>query len=88
MLFIGVEHWYDVALICVSAIIGIIGVSAGMEGYVYVKCPWWQRILLLGGGLLCIIPGAVTDAAGFVCIALVFVLQKLAEKKHPELKVA
>ena len=88
MLFIGVEHWYDVALICVSAIIGIIGVSAGMEGYMYVKCPWWQRILLLGGGLLCIIPGAVTDAAGFVCIALVFVLQKFAEKKHPELKVA
>ena len=88
MLFIGVEHWYDVALICVSAIIGIIGVSAGMEGYMYVKCPWWQRIMLLGGGLLCIIPGAVTDAAGFVCIALVFVLQKFAEKKHPELKVA
>ena len=88
MLFIGVEHWYDVALICVSAIIGIIGVSAGMEGYMFVKCPWWQRILLLGGGLLCIIPGAVTDAAGFVSIALVFVLQKFAEKKHPELKVA
>ena len=88
MLFIGVEHWYDVALICVSAIIGIIGVSAGMEGYMYVKCPWWQRIMLLAGGLLCIIPGAVTDAAGFVCIALVFVLQKFAEKKHPELKVA
>ena len=88
MLFIGVEHWYDVALICVTAVIGIIGVSAGMEGYMYVKCPWWQRILLLGGGLLCIIPGIVTDISGFACIALVFVLQKLAEKKHPELKVA
>ena len=88
MLFIGVEHWYDVALICVTAIIGIIGVSAGMEGYMYVKCPWWQRILLLGGGLLCIIPGAMTDIAGFACIVLVFALQKLSAKKHPELKVA
>ena len=88
MLFIGVEHWYDVALICVSAIIGILGVSAGMEGYMYVKCPWWQRILLLGGGLLCIIPGAVTDISGFALIAVVFALQKIAEKKHPELKVA
>ena len=88
MLFIGVEHWYDVALICVTAVIGIIGVSAGMEGYMYVKCPWWQRILLLGGGLLCIIPGIATDAAGFACIAVAFVLQKLAEKKHPELKNA
>ena len=88
MLFIGVEHWYDVALICVSAIIGILGVSAGMEGYMFVKCPWWQRILLLGGGLLCIIPGAMTDVAGFACIAVIFVLQKLTEKKHPELKNA
>ena len=88
MLFIGVENWYDVALICVSAIIGILGISAGMEGYMFVKCPWWQRILLLAGGLLCIIPGAMTDVAGFACIAVVFVLQKLAEKKHPELKTA
>ena len=71
-----------------TAIIGIVGVSAGMEGYMFVKCPWWQRILLLGGGLLCIIPGIVTDTAGFACIALVFALQKIAEKKHPELKVA
>ena len=88
MLFIGVEHWYDVALICVTAVIGILGVSAGMEGYMYVKCPWWQRVLLLGGGLLCIIPGAVTDIAGFALIAVVFVIQKLTEKKHPELKAA
>ncbi len=88
MLFIGDVKWYDVALICVTAIIGILGVSAGMEGYMYVKCPWWQRILLLGGGLLCIIPGVVTDIAGFACIAVVFVLQKLAGKKHPELKNA
>ncbi|MBQ6601165.1 MAG: TRAP transporter fused permease subunit [Clostridia bacterium] len=86
MLFIGDVKWYDVALICITAVIGIIGVSGGMEGYMYVKCPWWQRVLLLAGGLLCIIPGVVTDAAGFACIALVFVLQKIAEKKHPELK--
>ncbi len=88
MLFIGDVKWFDVVLICVSAIFGIIGVAAGMEGHMYVKCPWWQRILLLGGGLLCIIPGIVTDATGFVCIAVVLILQKLAEKKHPELKAA
>ena len=52
MLFIGDVKWYDVVLICITAVIGIVGVSAGMEGYMYVKCPWWQRILLLGGGLL------------------------------------
>ena len=89
MLFIGDVKWYDVVLICITAVIGIVGVSAGMEGYMYVKCPWWQRILFLGGGLLCIIPGVVTDVAGFACIAVSFVLQKLAEKKqHSVLEAA
>lgn len=85
MLFENVQHWYDVVLICVTAVIGIIGVSVGMEGHMYVKCPWWQRILALAGGLLCIIPGIETDIAGFVLIAIVFALQKISEKKHPEL---
>ena len=85
MLFENVQHWYDVVLICVTAVIGIIGVSVGMEGHMYVKCPWWQRILTLAGGLLCIIPGIETDIAGFVLIAVVFALQKISEKKHPEL---
>lgn len=85
MLFQNVEHWYDVVIICVTAVIGIVGVSVGMEGYMYSKCPWWQRIIALAGGLLCIIPGIETDIAGVVLIAIVFTLQKITAKKHPEL---
>lgn len=88
MLFIGVEHWYDVALICATAVVGIVGVSAGMEGYMYVKCPWWQRIMLLAGGLLCIIPGWQTDLAGFMLIVVAFVLQKVGEKKVKAVETA
>ena len=73
--------WYEVALIVVTAVIGIYGVSAAMEGYMNVKMPWWQRILCLAGGLLCIVPGVVTDAAGIVCIGATILMQKLAEKK-------
>lgn len=75
-------NWYDVVLIAITSVVGIFAVSAGMEGYMYVKCPWWQRILLLGGGLLLIIPGIVTDVAGVAITAVVIVLQKMAEKKH------
>jgi TRAP-type uncharacterized transport system fused permease subunit len=73
--------WYDVVLIVITALIGIYAVSAGMEGYMYVKAPWWQRIMLLGGGLLSIIPGIVTDVAGIVLIAAVIILQKMSAKK-------
>ena len=74
--------WYDVVLIVITALIGIYAVSAGMEGYMYVKCPWWQRLMLLGGGLLSIIPGIATDIAGIVLIAAVILMQKLSEKKN------
>ena len=74
--------WYDVVLIVITALIGIFAVSAGMEGYMFAKCPWWQRIMLLGGGLLCIIPGIMTDLAGVVLLAIVIVLQKITEKKN------
>ena len=73
--------WYDVVLIVITALIGIYAVSAGMEGYMYVKCPWWQRIMLLAGGLLSIIPGIWTDLAGIVLIAAVIIMQKMSEKK-------
>lgn len=80
MLLIGAK-WYDVVLIVITSLIGIYAVSAGMEGHMYVKCPWWQRIMLLGGGLLSIIPGIVTDVSGIVLIAAVIILQKMGEKK-------
>ncbi len=73
--------WYDVVLIVITALIGIFAVSAGMEGYMFVKTPWWQRLMLLGGGLLSIIPGLATDASGILLIAVVIILQKLSEKK-------
>ena len=69
-------------LIVITALIGIYAVSAGMEGYMFTKTPWWQRLMLLGGGLLSIIPGLITDATGIVLIAVVIVLQKLSEKKN------
>ncbi|MBO7319774.1 MAG: TRAP transporter large permease subunit, partial [Clostridia bacterium] len=74
--------WYDVVQIVITALIGIFAVSAGMEGYMIVKTPWWQRLMLLGGGLLSIIPGLATDAAGILLIAVVIILQKLGEKKQ------
>ena len=80
MLLINAQ-WYDVIQIVITALIGIFAVSAGMEGYMLVKAPWWQRLMLLGGGLLSIIPGLATDISGILLIAAVIILQKLGEKK-------
>ncbi|MBQ3086793.1 MAG: TRAP transporter permease [Clostridia bacterium] len=78
-------HWYDIIRIALTSIIGIFALSAGMEGYMFVKCPWWQRILCLAGGLMMIIPDLLTDVIGIVIVALVIVIQKVTEKKNKDL---
>ena len=83
MLIIGSNApWYEVVLLCVTAVCGIYIISAGMEGYMYKKMPWWERILALAGGLGMVIPGIVTDAIGLALIILVVILQKVGVKKQ------
>ncbi len=81
MLLIGAE-WYRVIQIIITSLIGIFGVSAAMEGHMFLKTPWWQRIMCLAGGLMCIIPSLATDIVGVVLVVAVIAIQKLTEKKH------
>ena len=83
MLIIGSDKpWYEIVLLVVTALCGIYILSAGMEGYMYKKMPWWERIMALAGGLLMIIPGLLTDAIGLALIVVVFALQKIGSKKQ------
>ncbi|MBQ8767169.1 MAG: TRAP transporter permease [Clostridia bacterium] len=82
MLIIGSDKpWYEIVLLCITALCGIYIISAGMEGYMYKKMSWLERILALAGGLLMVIPGIVTDTVGLALIILVFIIQKIGAKK-------
>lgn len=59
-----------------TAVIGMIGVSSALIGYLTGSLNTFQRVLLFGGGLLMIYPGLFTDAAGLAIIAGTFVLQR------------
>ena len=83
MLIVGSDKpWYEIVLLVITALCGIYIISAGMEGYMYKKMPVWERIMALAGGLCMIIPGWTTDAIGLLLIVLVFILQKIGEKKE------
>lgn len=83
MLIIGSDKpWYEIVLLCVTALCGIYIISAGMEGYMYNKMSWFERILALVGGLCMVIPGIVTDAIGLALIVIVFIIQKISAKKE------
>jgi len=78
MLFVDTV-WYDVVLICISAVIGIFGVSASLEGYMLSKMKWYERIISAIGGLLLIYPGIVTDLIGLGLVGLIFLIQFISK---------
>ena len=67
--------WYEVVLITVTATLGMVGVAAGLSGYLVSNMNIVERILAIVGGLMLIVPGLVTDFGGIGLIALVVVIQ-------------
>ena len=61
----------EIALATVTAIVGVFALSVGIEGYLFSRANWLQRILAIGSGLSMMIPGLVTDAMGAVLLAAV-----------------
>ncbi len=72
---------FDVISIIFTSFIGIYAVAAGMEGHMFTKLPWWQRILTLAGGLCLIVPETITDIVGIAVVVLIIVIQIISEKK-------
>ena len=84
MLFVNVTSVWEVIQIVLSALLGIFGVAAGLEGFVLRKMNWLFRLVCLVGGLGLMIPGALSDLVGLVLIGGVFVIQYLQNKKAAE----
>jgi len=59
----------------VSAIIGIVAVVAGVGGYLLRPTTLPERALLVGAGLLLLLPGTLQDTLGLAAFAVAFGLQ-------------
>ena len=77
----------EVLMITVTSLVGIASVSASMEGYIMGDLNWFQRGLMLVGGLMMIVPGITTDFVGIALSGLVLVM-KLIEKKKSSVQTA
>lgn len=80
MLFINTTAM-GVIVIVITSIIGLFGVAAGLEGYMFTHMPMWQRLLSIGGGLMLIDPGHLTDMVGVAIVGAVMLLQFVGKKK-------
>ena len=71
----------DVVLIVVTSLIGLFGVAAGLEGYMFANMNPIQRLLSVAGGLCMLIPGTVTDIIGIVLVGISVAWQISGKKK-------
>ena len=64
-----------IVMIVITSIVGLFGVSCGLEGYVFADMHPLFRILAVGGGLALIYPGTLTDIVGMAIVGLILVFQ-------------
>ena len=72
---------FKVIQIIVTSLIGIFGVAAAMNGFLFQKLSWPARIVICVAGLMMMDPTVITDIVGIVLMALVLTLQFLATRK-------
>jgi TRAP transporter 4TM/12TM fusion protein len=78
LLMIG--DWQTIVSSCVSASIGVVLFAGGLHGYFLTAASYWQRVLLIVGGMLLIKPGLTTDLIGMALVAVVIAAQLIARR--------
>ena len=73
---------FKVIQIIVTSLIGIFGVAAAMNGFLFQKLSWPARIVICVAGLMMMDPTVITDVVGMVLMAAILVFQYLAAKKE------
>ena len=74
---------FKVVMIIITSLMGIFGVAAAMNGYLFKKQNWLIRIMLCVGGLLMMDPTMLTDVIGLCVMAVAFLWQYFSARKAP-----
>ena len=88
MLFEGDASVFEMALVCVTALLGLFCIAAALNGYLFKKINPVLRIVLIAGGLCAMILGIATDLAGIAAAVAVGAFQYLTAKKREALPAA
>ncbi len=71
----------QVIQICVTSLLGIFGIAAALNGFLFGKLNPVFRVLLIAGGLCMMDPGALTDMVGLVLVIGTTFWQYVSSKK-------
>ncbi len=71
----------SVVQICITSLLGIFGIAAALNGFLYGKLNPVFRLALIAGGLCMMDPGAMTDIIGLVLVVGIIIFQRVTFKK-------
>jgi len=74
---LGNADWGSIALVTITAAIGIAALAGGVQGWLLKRTTWIEQWMLIAAGLALVYPTALFDAIGIALIALVFAIQFL-----------
>ena len=72
----------QVIQICITSLLGIFGVAAALNGFLFRQMNPLFRVLMALGGLGMMIPGTVSDLVGLVVVGGIYAYQFFAAKKE------
>jgi TRAP transporter 4TM/12TM fusion protein len=73
----------SIVTVCVTAMIGIAALAAGMQGWLLRQTTRIERWALIAAGLALVYPRAAFDYAGIVLMVIVLISQKLRRAESP-----
>ena len=72
----------SVAIIVITSLVGLFGVSAGLNGHLFKKIPMALRVAIIAAGICMMIPEVYSDIIGLVVVGGIFMLQYFMMKKQ------
>ena len=80
---LGNADWGSIAVVTVTAAIGIAALAGGLQGWLLRKTIWPERWMLVIAGLMLVYPRAMFDYIGAALVVAVIVMQKLRKAGAP-----
>lgn len=65
----------------VTALVGIFALAAGMDGWMFKRATWYERVILIFAGLALVYPSPVYDLLGLGLVGIATLSQKVIRKK-------
>ncbi len=74
--------WHVIATVAATSIVGVLALSAAVEGYFKAVMPLWARVVTAIGAFCLIVPETITDLIGLGIVIVMMIININMAKKQ------